>query len=297
MLVVLAVVSAGCGRIGFDPLVARSDGAELDGASPADATVCQTFSAWSTPQEIAETTVAGMEEFGGQITPDGLTLYFDRHGAGSEILVTRRPDRASAFGTPQSLQLGTSTGDCCATLTPDELELYFERNTGTVCIYRSTRGTTAQPWSTPMQVAPLCASANEGAYLTPDGLSLYYSTDVGGTDLGSLMVTTRASSAATFTTAGSMVNGITATPTKGYPALSADQLSIYFESGASRDLYEASRPSIGAPFGTPMQIPGINSTSTEQDVSITADGLELYFASSRANASERHLYVATRTCM
>ncbi|HSD90387.1 MAG TPA: hypothetical protein VLB44_22820, partial [Kofleriaceae bacterium] len=179
----LAVASPACGRIGFDPLGARSDGAGLDSASSADATVCQTFSAWSTPQEIAETTVAGMEEFGGQIMPDGLTLYFDRHGAGSELLVTRRPDRASAFGPPISLELGTATGDCCATLTADELELYFERNTGTVCIYRATRTSTTQLWGTPSQVAPLCTSANEGAYLAPDGLSLYYSTDVGGTDL------------------------------------------------------------------------------------------------------------------
>jgi hypothetical protein len=108
------------------------------------------------------------------------------------------------------------------------------------------------------------------------------------------MVTTRASPTDSFTTAGSMVPGITAMPTKGYPALSPDQLSIYFEAS---DLFEASRPSIGAPFGTPAQIPGINSTSAEQDVSITADGLELYFASSRANGTERHLYVAKRTCL
>ncbi len=286
---------AACGRVDFDPRPGTSDA--IADASPDAMTVCPTFSPWGTPQEIAVTTMVGMEEFGGQITPDGLTLYFDRHGTGySELFVTTRPDRASAFGTPQSLGLGTTTNDCCVTPSHDGLEMYFERNTGTVCIYRSTRATTTAAWGAPAMVAPLCSSANEGAYLTPDGASLYYSTDVGGTDLGTLMVTIRTTTTSSFNSAGSMVSGIAASPTKGYPALSGDLLTIYFETGSPQDLYEATRPTLTMPFGTPAPIPGINAASIEQDVSITGDGLELYFSSSRTG-SERHLYVAKRTCM
>jgi len=152
-------------------------------------------------------------------------------------------------------------------------------------------------WGAPTPVAELCTSATDGPYLTHDGLTLYYNTASPPADyLGTLMVSTRTSTAAPFV-AGSPVAELASGATKGYPVLSADGLTLRFETMSPTDLYEAARPTLGAAFGTPAPIPGINTTSTEQDVSITPDGLELFFASNRPGSSDLDLYVARRSCL
>jgi hypothetical protein len=292
---VIAICSAGCGRVHFDPL---GDGGPRSDGSTTDATVCTAFGPWGTPTRIAELSTA-MAEYGGQILPDDLTLYFDRHGAGDEIFVARRPDRSSSFGIPQPLaELGTNAGEGSATLIPGELEIFFESGrSGTVCLYRATRASTAALWGTPAPVAALCGSPTEGAFVTRDGLTLYYNTATPPTDYeGTLMTSVRAAAGAAFP-AGSPIAELAGGATQGYPALSADGLTLYFESGSPTDLYQATRPAIGMPFGAAAPVPGLNTSSIEQDVSISSDGLELFFASDRPPASNLDLYHTTRACM
>jgi hypothetical protein len=282
---------AGCGRIAFDPINENGDGGNASDSS-LDAVGCTSFGPWSAPQRITQLATT-QREYVGQLMPDHLTLYFTR---GSQQYVARRPDRGSPFGLPQLIsELGSG---CCSTLRRDELELYFESDrAGTVCIFQSTRTSTTATWSTPAMVPALCGSATEGAYLTPDGLTLYFNTAMPPTDsLGTLMVTTRASTSSTFGP-GAPVAGLSGGATKGYPTLSVDGLAIRFESLGPTDLFEATRPSPGAAFGTPAAISGINTTAAEQDNVVSEDGLELFFGSDRITANDLDLYVASRSCL
>jgi len=291
----LALTTA-CGRIDFDPL---GDARRGDGGAPGDAP-CM-FGAWGAPTRIAELATA-QDEYGAQIMADNLTLYFDRHASGvDEIFVAQRPDRASPFGQAQPLaELGTNNGECCATLTPDQLELYFESaRSGTRCLYRSERASTAVAWNIPAAVAALCTSPTEGAYITQDGLTLYYNSATPPTDYeGAILVTTRATRLDAFG-AGQAVSGLAAAGTSGYPALSGDEATIYFEShssgAASTHLWQATRAT-AASFTGAVQITTVNSSGSEQDVSITTDGLELFFASTRPPSMGEDLWVATRSC-
>jgi len=296
LAVALALLSS-CGRIDFDAI---GDARRGDGGGPSDAPC--TFGPWGAPTRIAELATA-QDEYGAQILSDNLTLYFDRHATGvDEIFVAQRPDRASPFGTAKPLaELGTNNGECCATLTPDQLELYFESaRSGTPCLYRADRASTGMSWNAPTPVAALCASATEGAYLTQDGLTLYYNTATPPTDYeGAIFVTTRGMRSDAFGV-GQAVTGLAAAGTSGYPALSSDELTIYFEGhgsgGGPTHLWQATRGTSGADFTSAAQITVINSSASEQDISITTDGLELFFASTRPPSMGEDLWVATRSC-
>ena len=137
------------------------------------------------------------------------------------------------------------------------------------------------------------------AYITPDGLTLYYMSGPAGTTTGTILVTTRATRTDAFA-AGTPVSGLVGT-TNGTPALSSDQLTLYYQAGATRpelDLFAASRPSIASPFGVANMLSVSTEGSADADPSITADGLELFFASDRPDSiGASDLYVATRACL
>ena len=273
----VVVVVVGCGRIDFDP--------HVDNAG------C-TLGPWGTPTRIAELATAN-DDWGGQITPDGLALYFNTERT---IYVARRPDRASMFGTPTTLpELGGGDQGNPST-TGDELELYFDSNrAGDYSVWTAQRSSPACAFGPPTQLAVLDVGASATApFVSPDGLRLYYML---GLPEGTLMWTSRASRTDAFV-AGTPITGIVGTM-HGTPALSADQLSIYYDSGVNptRDLSTASRATIADPFAAATQL-SVDTADDEADASITADGLELHFASNRPGGpGGSDLYVAKRACM
>jgi len=277
------VALCACGRIDFDATSRAGGDASGDAAC--------TFGPWSTPQPISELATGG-DDWGGQITGDGLTLYWS---ITRTLYVASRPDRQSPFGAA-SLVAGI-TGDA-GNPSPagDQLELYYDSiGSGTFDAVVATRADTSAAWSNSTPLAPLVVGNVDvsGPYITSDALTLYY---MRGVPTGSLMVTTRASRSDAFS-AGTQVPGIAGT-TYGNPALSADQLTIFFEEGTqpTRDLYTASRPTLADPFGAPTAVSIDDPSADDSDVSITADGLELFFSSDRAGAGNHDLYVATRAC-
>jgi serine/threonine protein kinase len=84
------------------------------------------------------------------------------------------------------------------------------------------------------------------------------------------------------------------------PCLSADGLSILFASDrpgtlGDLDLWEAKRPSIDQPFGTPVNLgPVINTPGTEDSPTLSADGRMLVFASNRSGMNNSDMFLATR---
>lgn len=74
------------------------------------------------------------------------------------------------------------------------------------------------------------------------------------------------------------------------PSLTADELSLYLDSGGS--LYAAHRSALTETFGPPNLLPVVNSGGAVQPA-VSADQLELWFTSGRATNSP-HLYVTRR---
>lgn len=297
-LVIASCVS--CGRLGFGPASsedATSASSSLD-AAPTDACA---LTAFSEPRLVMELS-SPSTDFGGQISADGLTYYFDSDRAGTQdIYVATRTTRDTPFGMPMPVtELDSTDFDSDASVTDDGLELYMASGRAMPsCIYSSHRATTGSLWSTPQQVPALCTSGDSGPFVTGDGLTLVYNTLADGVGEGTLMISQRASRNAAFT-AGNAIAELSLGPNKGYPALSRDGLTLYYEgSGAGIthvQLWQASRPSLAEPFGTPALIPNVDDDdrSNVGDASITADGLELWFASDRGGSND--IYVATRSC-
>ncbi len=83
------------------------------------------------------------------------------------------------------------------------------------------------------------------------------------------------------------------------PAVSGDELTLYYQSGNPLDVWQAIRSSVGAPFGMTALFSEIDSSFADQDVSITDDGLEVFWASNRTDlggAGKNDLYHAVRPC-
>lgn len=77
------------------------------------------------------------------------------------------------------------------------------------------------------------------------------------------------------------------------PTLSADNLTIYFQSGAGpRDIYMASRASEADPFDPPVVVSALSSPAHEQGPTLSTDELTLYFGSDRTGSMR--LYRSTR---
>lgn len=295
VLVVLVVLAGGCGRIAFDPLVDRGDGD--GGMTDTRADACA-FSTWSTPTQVSELS-SGAAEFGGQITGNGLAYYFrsDRVGA-SDFYVAHRSDRASAFGTPALIpELSSPSDELDISVADDELDAYFSSNRMSgYCLYHASRPNTSVPFGNVTRLDALCPTIPAaGAYITDDELTLYYVRMDGSNYEGTLMISTRASTADAFDIGAPIAELLGGGFDKGYPVLFSDDLTLYFDGGTTHHLYEAVRPTINDPFGTPRMMTELNSASTDEDVSVTADGLELYFGSARLGGAD-DIFVTTRTC-
>jgi hypothetical protein len=236
---------------------------------------------------------------GAQVTPDGLSLYYSGN---DDLMVARRAVRGATWDPPQPLvQLNSAIADSDPTPSADELEIYFARRdmNNFSCLYTSTRPATTMPWSVPTQMASFCPSMQaDGPYLTPDGLTLLYTQKALLATEGTLMISTRASKADVFMP-GAPVDISPPSPI-GYPVLSADQLTLYFEADATSmlELYQATRPDRGSAFGNITPLPFNLAAAVDEDVSITGDGLELYFDSDRLTlGSATALFVVTRSCL
>lgn len=276
----LIVLAVGCGRVDFDP-------SETDDAG------CR-LGPWSAPVEHPELATP-YGEAGFQLSPDGLTAYYSVGSNGGDLYRASRPSLDAPFGSPVALaSLDTDDDEDDPSATGDDLELYFTRGyESTACIFVSERATISDPWGAPARLDALCATTPAaGPYITPDGLTLYYTIYVGADE--ALYVTARPDRASAFP-AGTPVAGLDPT-SRGYPALSGDLRTIYFETHVPQDVGEATRDDATAAFGTPTALPFDTAAYTEEDPSVTADGLHLLFDSDRSGDGLKHAYETTRAC-
>lgn len=188
-------------------------------------------------------------------------------------------------------------------ISADSLELYFMSwqrpdGFGGCDIYVTTRETTDDDWGEPRNLGPIVNSPN-GEFdpsISGDGLSLYFSDGLwdvqvprpGGFGGGDIWVTRRDTLSDPWGVSENLGSIINSSSTEGGPSISADSLSLFFESDrpggpGTWNIWATTRPSVSSPWGTPVNLgPEVNSSAFDAHPEISSDGLTLFFQSRRS---------------
>jgi len=164
---------------------------------------------------------------------------------------------------------------------------------------------------TPLGPIVNSSSCEGGPCLSADRLELYFYSDQSGGmgsdsqwafDAFDIWVATRETIGDDWGTPVNLGPAINSTTPDGSPCLSADDLSLFFESkrpgGAGGvDLWMTTRRTVSDPWGTPVNLgPKVNSSAFDMGASISADGRTLVFQSNRPGGTgAEDIYVSTRT--
>jgi hypothetical protein len=208
------------------------------------------------------------------------------------------------FGVPRNLGpvVNSAAFDGSPEISADGLTLYFDSNRaggqGDVDIWMTTR-TPGGDWGVPV---PLPAPINtpyvdSAASLSADGLSLYFGSNrPGGYGSYDLYVATRKSKDAPWgppVNLGPTVNG---SSYDNHPSISADGLSLYFDSDRAGslwyDIWVTKRATLNSPWQTPIHLgPAINDLSIKLCPFICNNNLVLFFDRRVVN---REIWMARR---
>jgi hypothetical protein len=215
------------------------------------------------------------------------------------------------FGIPTNLgpSVNSSVFDAGPIISADGLELYFTSNrpggSGSFDIWVTTRETVQDPWGEPVNLGPTINSsymdANNG--ISADGLSLFFFSDrPGGSGSLDIWVITRTSISETWGEPVNLGSPVNSSAAEGGPFISADGLSLFFESDrpggyGGNDIYVSTRPTTDDPWGEPVNLgPMVNSSAWDWYPSLSADCLSLFFTSLRSGGlGGDDIWVTTRT--
>ena len=268
-------------------------------------TFCQSFGVFSAPQQLSF--ASSGENWGPGPSADNTTLFVGRTSSGDEnVAVATRPDRGTAFGTLSSVPNVNSTArDGTPFITANGLSLYFfsERSggLGQRDLMLATRADPGAPFSAPTFLSALNSSAiDHEPRLSADERSLVFESSRSGGDGGpDIWLAERVSVTDTFV-APTNVSELNTSVSETGPTLSADALTLIFASDRSgtaggTDLWLATRPDRGSPFGPAQNLSVLNSSQYEYDPALSLDGEEIFFVSIRSGVPR--LWRAQRACL
>ena len=212
-----------------------------------------------------------------------------------------------SFGTPTNLgpKVNSSAFDGSPNISADGLWLFFDSfRLGWLTdwdIWVTTRDTTDGDWGPPVLFPPPINSwyADAGPSISADGLSLFFASDrPGGYGNFDLWVTTRKTIDEPWGPPVNLGPTVNSSAYDNHPSISADGLSLYFDSGRpggyGYDLWVVTRAAVNDDWGTPVNLgPATNVGYYDLSPNISYDGLALFF-DSRRSAGDRELWVATR---
>ena len=215
------------------------------------------------------------------------------------VLSGRNVKADFTFGEPTNLgpTVNSSALDSGVSISGDGLSLYFHSGGGRPGgygesdIWVSTRATTDDPWGTPVNIGPRINSSvfDGNPCVSADGLSLFFGRRTLGNvfDDQDLWVTTRTTINDDWGTPVNLGATINSSTYDHRPSISADGLSLYFESTrpggrGGCDVWVTTRATTSDPWDSPVNLgPAINSSLYDNDPSISADGLCIFFSSDR----------------
>jgi Tol biopolymer transport system component len=269
----VALVSVGCGRIGFEPGVEPMEpmpvpGVNSPGASDEDPTLSgdqlelyfasnrpgglgsydiyfttrqSLADAWAPPLAVAGVNTP-FHDAGPELSADGLALYFHRFAAGGEqdVFVVTRASRQAPWSAPAPVPGLDTPGrnDGTPTVTADQLWAAVARSVAT--IYASSRAGQGDAWSVPVELVELSSLVPDLApHVDAAGTRILFASDRAGSR--DLWTAVRASRTEPFT-ALQPIDAVNTTDWESDPWLSPDGRTLYFKRGLTdpqNDLYFA----------------------------------------------------------
>jgi hypothetical protein len=282
-----------------------SDADGIDDASPAsdagDAATkpCRFDAPFGEPNVLAGVSTANDEGMA-RLSPDELSIYFDRYvagGGGPKVHMATRPNRATPFGNAVVVTaIDSPVNDLHPSISDDGRSLYFTRfNTdGHHDVLVTHRASLTAQFDTPEAV--LVTGANETYPFARAG-RLWFTKQ------------------RTAELIGIFEAALDGGDVRAHPELSgdageddyaavvsADGLAIYFSSeraggpmpvNSTENIWFATRTALTVPWSEPQLVPVINSGHRELVGWISPDNCRLYFASNRLASLD--VYVAERT--
>jgi hypothetical protein len=198
---------------------------------------------------------------------------------------------------PENLgpDVNSDRGDGGPTLSGDGLTLVFHSDRdggiGDKDLWLTTRDSLTGPWMKPTNLGPSVNSEakDTDATLSADGLTLIFNSNrsggLGGMDL---WMSTRADTSALWTPAAHLGAGVNSASGELAPALSADCLTLMFNSDRESklglsDLWMSTRPSLSAAWSPARNAgPQINSPAYQGFAALASDDLSLIYNSNRS---------------
>ena len=202
-------------------------------------------------------------------------------------------------------EINSSYIDKSPFLSFDGLTMYFSRQSGPgwyyTRIYQATRPTADGPFNSVTEISSLNYFGGhvDSPWVSSDNLRMYYYRTEPGSQ--SLLKMSQRGSIASPWPEGANINELNALGSLAGPTLTVDELTIVFSGSniagglGGHDLWQASRTSLGNPFGSAVNLTGINTTASEYHPSLSSDGLTLYFVSNRNGTTQ--LFKATRPAL
>jgi hypothetical protein len=240
------------------------------------------------------------------LSPDELTIWVSTERpegiGGYDIFRGERDDGSAAFGalTPIAA-VNTAFVEREPELTADTLTLYCVSNApssaGGLDIMVSTRDSTLADFGTPAPVSNINTASHEASpCIDADGTELYFASNRAGSyDLYRAQLGAGGSFGAPVVI-GELSPG---DAEDGAPVISADGLTIFFQSDRDDPLYDvyvATRSTRDDGFGEPVALgESVNTSATEWPIWLSNDGCRLVFGSTRPEGEGGYdLWIAER---
>ncbi|NVB83399.1 MAG: hypothetical protein HOV81_33815 [Kofleriaceae bacterium] len=288
------------------------DGADAAVDAPNDAgPMCAShpaLGAFGTPvlvMELSTTVADGTPSF----TADRLLIVFksDRPGGqgNQDIWQATRTSTSAPWSAPIDLGIvNTAAVELGAEISPDGLTLYFSSDrpgtSGDLDFYVAKRPTRTSPFGAPTRIAELSSPAlDEGIFVSADGRVAYFHSkrlDPAGEAV--LFRASRASTSDAWSAPEPVTELVSGTGDEN-PWVTADDCVLYFQSGRTlgagfADMWRATRPAPGKPFGTPVNLGAVNSNAYDADPQLSADERFLMFVSNRPGVGYFDIYESSR---
>ena len=281
---------AACGRLDFQDRVASDatptapDGRSVDGA--VDCT------AFGTPVAMPAILQSSAQDWEPALRPDGVTLAFSStrsDGGFQHLYMTTRQGASWTAPVAMGMNVLGNDDDGPAWNAAGDTLYFSSSRTGTDLLYSASFDGTS--FGTAQLVPGLTLSAAVGPAVSHTELELFLTTpDPGGTGpVSQIFHASRTTTQDAWTVDGPVAELDDMTAETGWPSLSLDDLTIYFERGG--DVFVAHRTQVGQPFDTPVKVTDVSFSGRENgDPEITVGGL--MFASDEGHPGDSDLFEA-----
>jgi len=263
------------------------------------------YTGWSTPVWLGPVVNSSASEMGPALSGDGLSLYISVTKAGgfgaNDIWVSQRATVSDAWGAPVNLgpTINTAATEFVPAFSEDGHRMFFACDraggSGGQDIYQSYRSDIRDDfgWQPPTNLGPgLNSSADDNAstYFDNGGHPqlIFGSGRLGGAARDLFL--SHLQEDGTWG-AATLIPELSSPTTENRPTIRQDGLEIFFYSdrpggSGGTDLWTATRASVDAPWGTPVNLGAtVNSSGSDQHAYLSADAKTLVFSSSRAGGS------------